>query len=93
MKSLNLYVIGEGWKAFEYSELSDLKDEFLKRGITIGNKASIGDEASIGNNASIGDALKIKTISISGSRHHVSYYGMDIIHIGCVKKKHFGLDW
>lgn len=36
------------WKSFEYEDLSDITDEFSKRSISIGNRASIGYGASIG---------------------------------------------
>jgi carbonic anhydrase/acetyltransferase-like protein (isoleucine patch superfamily) len=50
-------------------------------GATIGYRATIGDEASIGDRASIG-----KTIFITGSGNTVNYYGLDVIHIGCIRK-------
>ena len=98
MKKLQLWVDNEGWKPFEYENISDLKEEFKKRFISIGymasigneasigNMARIGDEASIGNRASIGDRARIKTLFITGSRDTLSYYGTDVIHIGCIKK-------
>ena len=54
---------------------------------TIGDGASIGDGARIGNEATIGDGASIgKTIFITGSRNPVNYYGLDVIHIGCIRK-------
>ena len=62
-------------------------------GARIGDRASIGDEARIGDGASIGDRASIgdgasigKTIFITGSRNPVNYYGLDVIHIGCIRK-------
>ena len=146
MKKLQLWVDNEGWKPFEYENISDLKEEFKKRFISIGdmasigdeasigdmasignrasigneasignmarigdmarigngasigdmasigymarigNGASIGDEASIGDRARIGDRVRIKTLFITGSSNTLSYYGTDVIHIGCIKK-------
>jgi UDP-3-O-[3-hydroxymyristoyl] glucosamine N-acyltransferase len=50
-----LWVTGEGWKEFELTDTAELE----KRGISIGNKASIGNRARIGNGASIGDEASI----------------------------------
>lgn len=72
MKELFLYVSSEGWKSFQYENLSDLDAEFKSRGISIGYKASIGDGVVINN-----------TIFLTASRHPVYYYGLDCIHIGC----------
>ena len=74
MKTLNLWVNGEGWKPFEYNELKDIQAEFDKRGISIGDQASIGREASI-----------LKSLFITGTKHPVNFYGTGIIHIGCYK--------
>ena len=93
-----MWVGGEGWKRFNYPS-EETSQALKERGITIGNgasigygvsigyEASIGDEASIGNGASIGDrASSDKTIFLTGSRNTVNYYGMDMIHIGCIRK-------
>ena len=86
MKTLNLWVNGEGWKPFEYNELKDIQAEFDKRGISIGDQASIGYEASIGWKASIGDQASIlKSLFITGTKHPINFYGTGIIHIGCYK--------
>jgi UDP-3-O-[3-hydroxymyristoyl] glucosamine N-acyltransferase len=59
MKSI--YLNDENWNKvkFEYNDISELKEELKKRGITIGYDASIGDDASIGNGASIGYGASI----------------------------------
>ncbi len=63
---------------FQYDELSELKEEFQKRGITIGYRAIIGDGAIIGN----GIELQ-KNFYIVGSKHPVTYTGNDTLSIGC----------
>jgi hypothetical protein len=64
---INLWVPGEGWKAFEHTDTAELE----KRGIHIGNRASIGDGA------------KPICVCITGSRFPVYYWGEDRIDIGC----------
>ena len=61
------------WKEFEYTELSDLKSEFAKRFISIGDRASIGYRASIGNEASIGDRASIGNRASIGDRASIGY--------------------
>jgi len=93
-----IYLLDENWNKvmFQYDELSELKDEFQKRGITIGydasigygasigNRASIGDDASIGYRASIGHDAKLqKNLYIVGSKHSVTYTGNNTLSIGC----------
>ena len=86
MKKLQLWVNKDELEWFDYENISDLKDELDKRLISIGDRASIGDGASIGYGASIGDGARIKTLFITGSRNTISFYGIDVIHIGCIKK-------
>lgn len=69
-----LLVLGEGWKPFNYPS-DDASNALKERGISIGDRATIGYRASIQ-----------KTIFLTGSRKTVNYYGMDIIHIGCIRK-------
>ena len=47
------------WKEYEYSTIDELKEEFTRRNISIGNRASIGNGTSIGNDASIGNRASI----------------------------------
>jgi NDP-sugar pyrophosphorylase family protein len=86
----SLWSMENGWEVFDYETQ---RPEFEKRGIRIhetariGYGASIGNRASIGDGATIGDGARIgKTIFITGSRNPVNYYGLDIIHIGCIRK-------
>lgn len=72
--TIYLWVKAEGWRPFAYPS-DEAAREIKERSITIGNEATIGDGASIG-----------KTIFITGSRNPVNYYGLDVIHIGCIRK-------
>ena len=69
-----LLVRGDGWMPFNYP-CEETSNALKERGISIGDRASIGDEASIN-----------KTLFITGSKNTVNYYGMDVIHIGCIRK-------
>ena len=71
--------IGNGARIGDRARIGD--------GASIGDRARIGNEASIGNEARIGYRASIgKTIFITGSRNPVNYYGLDVIHIGCIRK-------
>ena len=70
-----LWVDGQGWQLFPLSAI----EEFTKRKIIIGN------------NSIIGNNVKVKCLSFSGTRNHVSYWGEDAIQIGC--KKYTISDW
>lgn len=72
--TIYLWVKAEGWRPFAYPS-DEAAREIKERSITIGYEATIGDGASIG-----------KTIFITGSRNPVNYYGLDVIHIGCIRK-------
>ena len=58
MKTIYLWVTGEGWKPFDL-EKEETKAALTEREISIGNYAEIGDYAKIGNYAEIGDYAKI----------------------------------
>jgi NDP-sugar pyrophosphorylase family protein len=54
----------------------------------IGDNAKIGYYAKIGYNAKIGDReIILNTLFITGSKHTVTWWGKDIINIGCYKKE------
>jgi carbonic anhydrase/acetyltransferase-like protein (isoleucine patch superfamily) len=64
MKTIYLWVNGEGWKSFDF-DAPETKQALIDRHITIGdyaeigNYAEIGDSAKIGYYAEIGDSAKI----------------------------------
>ena len=102
MKTLYLWVSGKGWTPFQYNELSELAAEFEARNIKLGNWCKLGDECALGNRCKLGDGCKLgygcdvpKSLFISASRHTVSYWGEDVIQIGCKRytisewQKHF----
>ena len=86
MKTIYLHVSDKGWVSFQYTNISELEEEFAQRGI------EVGDGCELGNGCKLGDYCKVpKSLFISASRHSVSYWGYDAIQIGC--KKHTISEW
>ena len=74
----------------------------LGNGCELGNWCKLGDECELGNRCKLGDECELgngcdvpKSLFISASRHTVSYWGEDVIQIGCKRytisewQKHF----
>ena len=76
-----IYLFDKNWNKimFQYDKLSELKEEFKKRSITIGDDASIGNNASIGDDASIGYRASIGDDASIGYRASIG----DDASIGC----------
>ena len=102
MKTLYLWVSDKGWTPFQYNELSELASEFEARNIKLGYGCELGYGCKLGNGCELGDGCKLgdecdvpKSLFISASRHTVSYWGEDVIQIGCKRytisewQKHF----
>ena len=102
MKTIYLWVSGKGWTPFQYNELSELSSEFEARNIKLGYGCELGDGCKLGDGCELGDGCKLgdgcdvpKSLFISASRHTVSYWGEDVIQIGCKRytisewQKHF----
>ena len=108
MKTLYLWVSDKGWTPFQYNELSELFSEFEARniklgdGCELGNGCKLGDGCKLGYGCKLGDWCKLgdgcdvsKSLFISASSHTVSYWGEDVIQIGCKRctisewQKHF----
>ena len=108
MKTIYLWVSGKGWTPFQYNELSELSSEFEARNIKLGDRCELGygcelgdgcklgDGCELGNGCKLGDGCDVpKSLFISASRHTVSYWGEDVIQIGCKRytisewQKHF----
>ena len=90
MKTIYLQVLGEGWVSFQYTNISELEEEFAQRGIEVGDGCKLGDYCKLGEGCKVP-----KSLFISTSQHSVSYWGYDAIQIGCKKytisewQKHF----
>ena len=108
MKTIYLWVSGKGWTPFQYNELSELAAEFEARNIKLGAWCKLGDGCELGDGCKLGAECKLgdgcklgagcdipKSLFISASRHAVSYWGEDVIQIGCKRytisewQKHF----
>ena len=102
MKTLYLWVSDKGWTPFQYNELSELSSEFEARNIKLGYRCELGygcklgDRCELGYGCKLGDGCDVpKSLFISASRHTVSYWGEDVIQIGCKRytisewQKHF----
>ena len=102
MKTLYLWVSDKGWTPFQYNELSELSSEFEARNIKLGNGCELGDGCKLGYGCQLGDRCELgdgcdvpKSLFISASSHTVSYWGEDVIQIGCKRctisewQKHF----
>ena len=102
MKTIYLHVLDKGWVSFQYTNISELEEEFAQRGIEVGNDCELGDGCKLGNYCELGNGCELgygckvpKSLFISASQHSVSYWGYDAIQIGCKKytisewQKHF----
>ena len=102
MKTLYLWVSDKGWTPFQYNELSELSPEFEARNIKLGDGCELGDGCKLGDGCELGYGCELgdgcdvpKSLFISASRHTVSYWGEDVIQIGCKRytisewQKHF----
>ena len=102
MKTIYLWVSGKGWTPFQYNELSELAAEFEARNIKLGDGCELGYGCKLGDRCELGYGCKLgdwcdvpKSLFISASRHTVSYWGEDVIQIGCKRytisewQKHF----
>ena len=78
MKTIKIKNIDFTFSKFKYNDISELKEEFDIRSITIGNHAVIGDRATIGKHVNL-----TKSIYITGSSHTLTYTGNNTLSIGC----------
>ena len=96
MKTLYLWIDEKGWTPFQYNELSELTKEFVSRNIKLGYECKLGDGCELGYGCTLGYGCDVpKSLFISASSHAVSYWGEDVIQIGCKRytisewQKHF----
>lgn len=84
MKTLYLWIDEKGWTPFQYNELSELTKEFVSRNIKLGAGCKLGDECELGAGCKLGNnEIAPKALFINASRHTVSYWGDEVIQIGC----------
>lgn len=98
MKTIYLHVLDKGWVSFQYTNISELEEEFAQRGIEVGYGCELSDGCKLGNCCELGNGCKLgkvcklgngckvpKSLFISASQHSVSYWGYDAIQIGYKK--------
>ena len=84
MKTLYLWIDEKGWTPFQYNELSELAAEFEARNIKLGYGCRLGDWCRLGAGCELGNnEIAPKALFINASRHTVSYWGDEVIQIGC----------
>ena len=49
MKTIYLHVLGEGWVSFQYTNISELEEEFAQRGIEVGYGCELDDGCKLGD--------------------------------------------
>ena len=59
MKTIYLHVLGEGWVSFQYTNISELEEEFAQRGIEVGYGCELGDGCKLGDGCELGDGCKL----------------------------------
>lgn len=98
MKTIYLHVLDKGWVSFQYTNISELEEEFAQRGIEVGYGCELSDGCKLGNCCELGNGCELgkvcklgngckvpKSLFISASQHSVSYWGYDAIQIGYKK--------
>jgi NDP-sugar pyrophosphorylase family protein len=59
MKTIYLPVLGEGWVSFQYTNISELEEEFAQRGIEVGDGCELGNYCKLGNGCKLGNDCKL----------------------------------
>ena len=59
MKTIYLHVSDKGWVSFQYTNISELEEEFAQRGIEVGDGCELGDGCKLGNGCKLGDYCKL----------------------------------
>jgi carbonic anhydrase/acetyltransferase-like protein (isoleucine patch superfamily) len=74
--------LGDGCELGDWCELGNWCK--LGNGCELGNWCKLGDGCELGNWCKLGDnEIVPKTLFINASRHTVSYWGAEVIQIGC----------
>ena len=59
MKTIYLHVLDKGWVSFQYTNISELEEEFAPRGIEVGDGCELGDDCKLGDGCELGDDCKL----------------------------------
>ena len=80
MKTIYLQVLGEGWVSFQYTNISELEEEFAQRGIEVGDGCKLGDYCKLGDGCELGyycklgDGCKLGNVCKLGNGCKLGYY-------------------
>ena len=55
MKTIYLHVLDKGWVSFQYTNISELEEEFAQRGIEVGDYCNLGNYCKLGYGCKLGD--------------------------------------
>ena len=59
MKTIYLHVLDKGWVSFQYTNISELEEEFAQRGIEVGDGCELGDDCKLGDGCKLGYDCKL----------------------------------
>lgn len=59
MKTIYLHVLDKGWVSFQYTNISELEEEFAQRGIEVGYGCELSDGCELGNYCKLGDCCEL----------------------------------
>ena len=59
MKTIYLHVLDKGWVSFQYTNISELEEEFAQRGIEVGDGCELGNYCKLGYGCELSDGCKL----------------------------------
>ena len=59
MKTIYLHVLDKGRVSFQYTNISELEEEFAQRGIEVGYGCELGDGCELGYGCELGEYCKL----------------------------------
>lgn len=59
MKTIYLHVLDKGWVSFQYTNISELEEEFAQRGIEVGYGCELSDGCKLGECCELGNYCKL----------------------------------
>lgn len=59
MKTIYLHVLDKGWVSFQYTNISELEEEFAQRGIEVGYGCELSDGCELGYCCKLGNCCEL----------------------------------
>ena len=59
MKTIYLHVLDKGWVSFQYTNISELEEEFAQRRIEVGDGCELGNYCELGYDCKLGDGCEL----------------------------------